>query len=253
MPVCQEINTFKPEKRIPKLSMIVISPVKNSLATTKETIKHIFEAEGQFSYYIFNDYSDAETKDWLTENEKNFNFKLLNLEERVNTPSPNYITVLRMAQKMALEKNTHLLIIESDVLIEKNTIAALEKLANSLDNVGMIGSVTVDRNGEINFPYRHIKKSDGELFITKRSLSFCCTVLCNSFLQKYDFETLNPEKDWFDVSITKMSRQLGFDNYLSNELSVLHLPHSSRPWKNEKYNNPISYYFKKYFFRRDKI
>jgi hypothetical protein len=233
--------------------MIVVSPVKNSLATTKETIKHIFEAEGQFSYFIFNDYSDAETKNWLTANEKNFNFKLLNLEDLVNTPSPNYITVLRMAQKMALEQNTHLLVIESDVLIEKHTIMGLEKLANTLNNVGMIGSVTVDQNGEINFPYRHIKKNDGDLFITKRSLSFCCTVLCNKFLQKYDFETLNPEKDWFDVSITKMSRHLGFENYLSNELSVIHLPHSSRPWKNEKYSNPISYYFKKYLFRRDKI
>jgi hypothetical protein len=233
--------------------MIVISPVKNSLETTKETIKHIFEADGQFSYYIFNDFSDEETTNYLEENEKAFNYTHVNLSKIIDTPSPNYITVLRMAQQMALENKTHLLIIESDVLVKKQTIEELNKLADSLENCGMVASVTIDREGKINFPYKHIKKTDGDLFISNRSLSFCCTVLTNKFLKAYDFNTLNPEKDWFDVSITKMSRKLGFDNYLSNELSVIHLPHSSRPWKNEKYSNPISYYFKKYFFRRDKI
>lgn len=233
--------------------MIVISPVKNSLETTKETIKHIFEADGQFSYYIFNDFSDEETTSYLEENQKAFNYIHVNLSKIVDTPSPNYITVLRMAQQMALENKTHLLIIESDVLVKKQTIQELNKLADSLQNCGMVASVTIDREGNINFPYKHIKKTDGDLFISNRSLSFCCTVLTNKLLKAYDFNTLNPEKDWFDVNITKMSRKLGFDNYLSNELSVIHLPHSSRPWKNEKYSNPISYYFKKYFFRRDKI
>lgn len=233
--------------------MIVISPVKNSLETTKETIKHIFEADGQFSYYIFNDFSDEETTSYLEENQKAFNYIHVNLSKIIDTPSPNYITVLRMAQQMALENKTHLLIIESDVLVKKQTIEELNKLADSLQNCGMVASVTIDREGNINFPYKHIKKTDGDLFISNRSLSFCCTVLTNKLLKAYDFNTLNPEKDWFDVNITKMSRKLGFDNYLSNELSVIHLPHSSRPWKNEKYSNPISYYFKKYFFRRDKI
>lgn len=233
--------------------MIVITPVKNSLETTKRTIHHIFEAKGDFEYFIFNDFSNEETTTFLDQNTKKLNYQHINLAELISSPSPNYITVLRMAQKMALEKNTHLLLIESDVLVAENTISELAKLAESLENAGMIGSVTVDQNGDINFPYKHIKKSDGDLFVTKRSLSFCCTLLTNKFLEAYDFETLNPEKDWFDVSITKMSRQLGFNNYLSNALPVLHLPHSSRPWKNEKYSNPLKYYFKKYFLGRDKI
>jgi hypothetical protein len=233
--------------------MIVISPVKNSLETTKETIKHISDAEGTFSYYIFNDFSDKETTTYLEEHQKAFKYTHVNLAKTIDTPSPNYITVLSMAQQMALEKNTHLLIIESDVIVSKQTIAELNKLADTLENCGMVASVTIDRKGNINFPYKHIKKTDGDLFVSKRSLSFCCTVLTNKLLNAYDFNTLNVDKDWFDVSITKMSRKLGFDNYLSNELSVIHLPHSSRPWKNEKYSNPVRYYFKKYFLRRDKI
>jgi hypothetical protein len=233
--------------------MIVISPVKNSLATTKETIKHISESEGTFSYYIFNDFSDEETSTYLEEHQKVFNYTHVNLAQIIDTPSPNYITVLRIAQKMALEKNTHLLIIESDVLVKKQTIAELSILADTLKNCGMVAAVTIDSEGKINFPYKHITKADGDLFISNRSLSFCCTVLTKDLLNAYDFNALNAGKDWFDVSITKMSRKLGFDNYLSNELTVVHMPHSSRPWKNEKYTNPLSYYFKKLFFSRDKI
>jgi len=233
--------------------MIVITPVKDSLSTTKQTIEHISKASGSYDFYIFNDFSADVNTEFLEQNQVTFGYKHIDLSNLVETPSPNYITVLRMAQKMALEKKTHLVIIESDVLVKENTINALGHLADTLENVGMIGAITTEKDGSINFPYKHIKKSDGDLFITQRSLSFCCTLLTHAYLKAYDFDTLNPEKDWFDVSISKMSRKLGFDNYLSNELSVVHMPHSSRPWKNEKYSNPISYYFKKYFFGRDKI
>ena len=233
--------------------MIVITPVKDSLSTTKQTIEHISQSDGNFDYYVFNDFSGEETTVYLEENQEKFAYKHVNLAAKLKTPSPNYISVLRMAQKMALEEKTHLIIIESDVLVERNTIDALGELADSLENAGMIGAVTTEKDGTINFPYKHITKADGGLFVTQRSLSFCCTLVTYAYLKAFDFKTLNPEKDWFDVSISKMSRKLGFDNYLSNKLSVVHMPHSSRPWKNEKYSNPLSYYFKKFFFGRDKI
>lgn len=50
-------------------------------------------------------------------------------------------------------ENCPLLIIESDVLIEKDTVYQLLKLNNSLQQPGMIASVTVQETGEINFPY----------------------------------------------------------------------------------------------------
>ena len=34
---------------------------------------------------------------------------------------------------------------------------------------------------------------------------------------------------------------------------VLHKPHSSRPWKQLKYKNPLLYYWRKLTQRRDKI
>ena len=56
-----------------------------------------------------------------------------------------------------------------------------------------------------------------------------------------------------DVFISHKSIELGFNNYLVTTLPVLHLPHSSRPWKQLKYTNPIKYYWRKLIDKRDKI
>jgi hypothetical protein len=56
------------------------------------------------------------------------------------------------------------------------------------------------------------------------------------FLQKFDFKILSQNKDWFDVYISRQSKKMGFKNYLAKGIEVLHLPHSSRPWKHLKYN-----------------
>ena len=234
-------------------SLIIITPVKDSLDTTRETIDHIFQAEGEFKYYIFNDFSSDSTESWLTKNQEEKNFTLVNLGDHVDTPSPNYKTTLQMSRKMALDNEAHLMIVESDVLVSKDTISQLLSLASSLDNAGMIGSVTVDTEGKINFPYNHVSENDPDLYVTDRSLSFCCTLLTNSFLNSFDFAELNTEKDWYDVFISKKSRKLGYNNYLAKNLPVIHKPHSSRPWKMEKYSNPFKYYFKKFFLKRDRI
>jgi hypothetical protein len=233
--------------------LIIITPVKDSLNTTRETIKHIFNSDGDFPYYIFNDLSSEETEGFLQSHQKEFKYTLINLQDHVDTPSPNYRTVLKMARKMALDAGAHLLIVESDVMVKSDTIPELMKLAEELDNPGMIGSVTVNEKGEINFPYLHIKGSDPDIYVTDRSLSFCCTLLTNPFLAKVDFEDLDNEKDWYDVHISKRSRKLGFNNFIVKKLPVVHKPHSSRPWKQEKYSNPIKYYLKKIFLGRDRI
>ncbi|MBT6766855.1 MAG: glycosyltransferase family 2 protein, partial [Prolixibacteraceae bacterium] len=61
------------------------------------------------------------------------------------------------------------------------------------------------------------------------------------------------KKDWFDVFISRQSKKSGFNNYLAKGIEVLHLPHSSRPWKNLKYTKPALYYLKKYLYKRDRI
>jgi GT2 family glycosyltransferase len=232
---------------------IVVTPVKDSLQTTKQTIEAIAGAKGSFEYYVFNDYSTAQTKHYLNNASNSYGFTLIHLEDITDTPSPNYRLVLQMAQKIALEKNCHLLIIESDVVIEPTTIEKLVELTDTTKNAGMIGAITVDKMGNYNFPYTFEKNKSNEVIKTEHSLSFCCTLLTNNFLKEYNFRQLSDKKDWFDIYISRQSAKMGFANYLAKGIEVLHLPHSSRPWKNLKYKNPVLYYLKKYFYKRDRI
>jgi hypothetical protein len=232
---------------------IIITPVKDSLDTTNLTVKAISEANGDFEYYIFNDFSQPETKLFLEQTRENFGYRLIHLEDITTTPSPNYKLVLEIAQKMALEKKCPLIIIESDVVIKPDTINGLLEILKNKPKSGLIGAITVDRSGNYNFPYTFEKIKTNEIISTSHSLSFCCTLISLEFLQCFDFKILSHKKDWFDVFISRQSKKRGFNNYLAKGIEVLHLPHSSRPWKHLKYTRPMLYYFKKYFYKRDRI
>ncbi len=232
---------------------IIITPVKDSLETTKQTIEAISKAEGDFEYYVFNDFSQEPTKKFLEKSQKEFNYKLINLEDITSTPSPNYKLVLETAQKMALEKKCPLLIIESDVIIKPDTLTEMFSVLKSENNPGIVGAITVDKKGDYNFPYTFEKIKNNDILNTSHSLSFCCTLLSYELLEQFSFTNLSEKKDWFDIFISRQSKKLGFNNYLAKGVEVLHLPHSSRPWKNLKYKNPILYYFRKYLNKRDKI
>ena len=232
---------------------IIITPVKDSLNTTKLTIKAISESDGNFEYYVFNDFSLPETKSFLENAKKENNFQLINIEDITSNPSPNYKLVLETAQKIAIEKKCPLVIIESDVIIKADTIQQLIQISKAKTNCGIVGAITVDKNGNYNFPYTFERDKSNDVIETPHSLSFCCTLITSSLLQKFDFKNLSEKKDWFDVYISRQSKRLGFTNYLAKGVEVLHLPHSSRPWKNLKYTNPLLYYLKKIFYKRDRI
>ena len=233
----------------------IITPVKDSLETTLRTIACINKAEKSFSsnYTIYNDFSSEETTESLTASASKFDYEIINLKDITNHPSPNYLLVLQMAQKKALSDDAHLLIIESDVLVQRDTIQKLYDYCKLLDRPGMIAAVTTDADGVVNFPYLYARNFKSKVVNTKKRLSFCCTLLTNDFLRQFDFALLNPEKSWYDVFISHKSIELGFNNYLVTTLPVLHLPHSSRPWKQLKYTNPIKYYWRKLIDKRDKI
>ena len=232
---------------------IIITPVKDSKETTKRTIEAITNADGNFEYYVFNDFSKPDVKSFLEESSKKSRFNLIHLEDITTTPSPNYKLVLEMAQKTALSQNKPLIIIESDVVIQKNTINELIQLAAFKSDAGLIGAITTNKSGSYNFPYTFEKKKSSEVVNTAHSLSFCCTLITLKFLQKFDFSTLSNKKDWYDIFISRQSKKAGFSNYLAKGIEVLHLPHSSRPWKKLKYTNPILYYWKKLVNKRDRI
>lgn len=232
---------------------IVITPVKDSPTTTQRTIEAVCKSDCKLEYYVYNDFSRNETKELLDQMSQKYPVTVIHLEDITNTPSPNYKLVLNMAQNMAIEKQLPLIIIESDVIIQPGTISNLLKITNENKKPGLVGAITVGTNGEYNFPYNFEKTKSRQTITTSHSLSFCCTVLTIPFLQTFSFEELPSEKDWYDVTISRQSRKLGFNNYLAKGIEVLHLPHSSRPWKNLKYSNPVLYYFKKITQKRDRI
>jgi hypothetical protein len=226
--------------------------VKDSLATAETAIELICMAKDNLRYIVYNDYSNKENRKHL-EAKTLLGYELINLEDLIDSPSPNYRFTLIDAQKKALASKSGLLIVESDVYIERETILALAKFANKTPQCGMVAAITVDESGTINFPYKHIVPNGNDAIETSHRLSFCCTLLTNRLLQKLDFEELSLKKDWFDVQISRDSRNSGFINYVLPNVKVKHLPHSSRPWKQLKYTHPLKYYFRKWFKGKDKI
>ncbi|WP_339737328.1 hypothetical protein [uncultured Sunxiuqinia sp.] len=232
---------------------LVITPVKDSIETTLQTIQAIHQSDGDHLHVIYNDFSSPETKAILEGKTAVFGYELVNLEDLTQTPSPNYNLVLQMAQKRALELNIPLVIVESDVIVKKDTLNKMYELSQSLTACGMLGAVTTDESGQINFPYLNFKNEKQPIADTSHSLSFCCTLLSTSLLKGFSFTELSSEKHWYDVFISRKSKMLGFKNYLVTTLPVIHKPHSSRPWKQLKYTNPIKYYFNKLTKRKDRI
>jgi hypothetical protein len=233
--------------------VLVITPVKNSIETTLDTAKAVAASDISVRHVIFNDFSTSETKASLEKNKSRIGYELIHLEDLTDHPSPNYKLVLQMAQKMSLEAGLPLLVVESDVVIKRNTISSLLTYKNKSAKSGLVGSVTVDEAGVVNFPYLKFKGVEDQVIPTRRSLSFCCTLFSLNFLKSYDFAGLDEAKDWYDTFISKKSIELGFENTVLMSAPVWHRPHASRPWKQLKYTNPIKYYFLKFWKGLDKI
>ena len=227
----------------------IIMPVKDSMQTAEEAIRAIV-ASGH-SLTVYDDNSTQETAERLDALSQELGIRVIHIGQLTDTPSPNYRWVLCQAQQECIAEDKHLVIVESDVIVKKDTIDRLLTAVLSR-TIGLVAAVTTDANGKINFPYEYAQriKTDG---VCKKRLSFCCTLLTLDFLRAYDFGQLDPTKNWYDVFLSHKSVQLGFDNILQVSNPVLHKPHSSRPWKQLKYTNPLLYYWRKLTQGRDKI
>jgi hypothetical protein len=86
-------------------SLHIITPVKDSIESTLETIKAVMASEISvpYTYTIYNDFSTDENTALLEKYSKEFGFKLVNLKDITDHPSPNYLLVLRKCQKEAIE------------------------------------------------------------------------------------------------------------------------------------------------------
>ena len=161
--------------------------------------------------------------------------------------------VLQTTQKEAIAADAGLLIVESDVTVQKNTLQALFDGAMERKDCGMAAAITTDENGTITFPYLYAKGRKPQVYDEKKRFSFCCTLLTTNYLKAFSFQELDATKNWFDVTISHESLKRGFHNYLFINLPVLHRPHGSRPWKQLKYTNPLKYYWLKFTKGLDKI
>ena len=233
----------------------VITPVKDNIEQTLETAKAVMASSLHvpYSYTLYNDFSSDEGTRLLEEASKETGFRLVNLSDLTSHPSPNYLFVLQREQKLCLEEDAGLLIVESDVVVRPDTLQGLWQAAQEHTDAGIVASVTVDEEGSINYPYLYAKGKENQVLDTRRHCSFCCSLLTPELLRRVDFEQLNATKSWFDVTISHRSLQEGLHNYLLTTLPVIHRPHGSRPWKQLKYKTPLKYYWLKLTKGLDKI
>ena len=233
----------------------IVTPVKDSIESTRETIRAIMQSKLSipFTYTVYNDFSTPENSALLEEYQREFGFELIHLKDLTNHPSPNYLLVLQRCRHLALEAEAGLLLVESDVVVEPDTLHRLYDGALEREDCAIAASVTVDDQGEINYPYEYAKGHENQTYATKRHCSFCCSLLKPEFMQRCDFDKLDSTKHWFDVQISHDALDLGFKNYLFCNLPVIHRPHGSRPWKLLKKQNPLKYYWLKLTKGLDKI
>ena len=233
----------------------IITPVKDSIDSTLETIRAMLSSQLDvpFTYTIYNDFSSPENTERLARASKEMGFRLVNLSDVTKHPSPNYLLVLQMTQREALAHDAALCIVESDVVVQPHTLQQLYDGALQRTDCGIAASVTVDDEGSINYPYLYARGKENQVIDVKKHCSFCCSLLTPALLAVYNFELLNPEKNWFDVTISHESLNKGFHNYLFTNLPVIHRPHQSRPWKMLKHKNLLKYYWLKYTKGLDKI
>lgn len=235
--------------------LFILTPVKDSIATTLDTIRSVMESDLNipFSYTVYNDNSTPENTAILQREADKYGFELVNLATLTSHPSPNYLLVLQLAQQRALAEEAGLCIVESDVTLRPDTLQLLHDGALQRPDCGIAAAVTVDASGVVNYPYLYARGQEGRVFETRKHCSFCCSLLMPALLRQFDFHELNPEKNWFDVTISHKALDLGLRNYLFTTLPVLHRPHQSRPWKQLKYKNPLKYYWLKFTKGLDKI
>ena len=232
----------------------IIMPVKDSIEMTERAIRAIVQSG--YSLCIYDDNSLAENAKRLDAIAEELPIQVIHISDLTDHPSPNYRLVLQHSQEQALAENKHLVIVESDVMVQTDTLNRMS--AEVQKGVGMVAAVTVDEQGEYNFPYHYLHHlrfcfCKKQAIATKKRFSFCCTLLTNELLQKADFQLLDPTKNWYDVTISHWSVRLGLRNILMLNNPVVHFPHASRPWKRLKYTHPLRYYWRKFTQQLDKI
>ena len=123
----------------------IITPVKDSIELTLQTIESILASDFTvpYRYFVYNDFSTEENTERLREASERLGFELVNLSGLTEHPSPNYLLILQTAQEKAIAAEAGLLIVESDVIVKKHTLQALFDGASDRPDCGIAAAVTV--------------------------------------------------------------------------------------------------------------
>ena len=127
----------------------IITPVKDSIESTLETVKAVLTSDIKvpYTYTIYNDFSTDENTALLGKYSKELGFELVNLRDLTDHPSPNYLLVLQMTREESIKKDWGLAIVESDVIVKKDTFQKLYEGAAADEKCAIAASVTVDEKG----------------------------------------------------------------------------------------------------------
>lgn len=233
----------------------IITPVKDSIDTTLDTVRAVKASllTVPHTYTVYDDFSTPDNARRLDEAALELGFDVVHLSDLTDHPSPNYLLVLQLTRRHALKFDAALCIVESDVTVRPDTLQGLYDGAQARPDCGIAAAVTVDEGGAVNYPYLYARDLSRGVHEVRKHCSFCCSLLTPELLRRVDFDRLNAEKNWFDVTISHESREQGLTNYLFTSLPVVHRPHQSRPWKQLKYTNPLLYYWRKLTHGLDKI
>jgi hypothetical protein len=233
----------------------IITPVKDSIDATLDTLRAVKASllTVPHRYTVYDDFSTPENSQRLADAAREMGFRLIHLGDLTQHPSPNYLLVLQTARREALDADAGLCIVESDVTVQRDTLQQLYDGAVARPDCGIAAAVTVDETGSVNYPYLYARKWEKGVIDNRKHQSFCCSLLTPELMRRYDFDRLNPEKNWFDVTLSHEALAAGLKNYLFTALPVVHRPHQSRPWKQLKYKNPLKYYWLKLTRGLDKI
>lgn len=237
------------------MTLHIITPVKDSIESTETTMRALAASQltSPSTMTIWNDNSTPANTARLAALCEELGFRLINVADLTDHPSPNYLLVLQQSRREAMAAGAALCIVESDVTVRPDTLQQLSDVADAHGDAGIVASVTVDEAGDINYPYGFAAKLPHGTNDTRHHCSFCCSLLTPQLLERFDFDSLNPNKNWYDVTISHESLNAGLHNYLCTQLPVIHRPHQSRPWKQLKYKNPLLYYWRKFTQGFDKI
>ena len=88
-------------------SLHIITPVKDSIEFTLETVKAILDSEIKvpYTYTVYNDFSTEENTKILEESSKQLGFRLVNLSDLTDHPSPIIYWCCRWLRRKRLSRS----------------------------------------------------------------------------------------------------------------------------------------------------